>query len=157
MATALAKFVLVTALAIWLGETVFLSLVVAPTLFRGMASPAEAGNVMSLLFPKYYGIGSVCGLVVAACALILWRRTPPPNRAWLVTAGTAGFALLACLYAGVVLQPRSHALRDTVRSDPTAREAKVEFDRLHRRAVQLNGGVLLLTLVAAGAVAQRLR
>lgn len=148
------KVALIVALAVWLGETVFLSLVVAPTLFRGMASPAEAGAVMTLLFPKYYIVGAVCGLVVAASAWILWRRSLSPRRGWLVAAVAATLGLFACVYAGAVVQPRAHAVRDASRSDAVA---KVEFDRLHRQAVQLNGGVLLLTVVAAAAVAQRLR
>jgi len=152
-----AKFGLVLALAIWLGETVFLSLVAAPTLFRNMPSPAEAGQVMTLLFPAYYWLGAACGLVVAVCSLLLWRRTAPPNRAWPLAAAVAAVGMIGCLYAGQVMLPRTAELRAEMRAEAEPGAARSEFDRLHRRAVQLNVGVLLLTLAAAGAVAQRLR
>jgi hypothetical protein len=152
-----AKFALVVALAVWLGETVFLSLVAAPTLFRNMPSPAEAGQVMSLLFPAYYGIGAACGLVAVVCSLLVWRRMPPPNRAMPIAAVAAALGMVACAYAGAVMLPRTAELRDALRAETVPGAARSEFDRLHRRAVQLNGGVLLLTLAAAGAVAQRLR
>ena len=151
----LARFLLTVFLAVWLGETVFLSFVVAPSLFRNMPSPREAGDVMNLLFPTYYGLGAVSALVVLGCSLLLWKRTPPPNRAWLLTGGLAAAGLVACLYASLVISPRTHALRDQIRTDPPPAAAKAEFDRLHRLAVQLNGGVLLLTLGVAAVLARR--
>ena len=36
-------------------------------------------------------------------------------------------------------------------------DVKTEFDRIHRRSVQLNGAVLLGNLVIVGIVASRLR
>jgi uncharacterized membrane protein len=152
----LAKFLLVVSLAVWLGETVFLSFVVAPSLFRNMASPQEAGNVMNLLFPTYYGIGASAALIIVACSLFLWRRAPAPNRAWLLTGSAAAVGMVACVYAAYVIQPRTHELRDQLRRESPPAAARAEFDRLHALAVQLNGGVLLLTLAAAAVVARRL-
>lgn len=148
------NFALVVALAVWLGQTVFLSLIVAPTLFRQMASPAEAGAVMTLLFPRYYLVGAICGALVAAACWWSWLRSARPRGAWLVAALAATLALGAGTYAGAVVQPRAHEMRAALHSEPTARG---EFDRLHRLAVQLNGAVLLLALVTAAAVSRRLR
>lgn len=153
----LAKFLLIVFLAVWLGETVFLSFVVAPTLFRNLGSPQEAGNVMTLLFPTYYGIGAASGLVILGCALTLWGLGPERARAWLLIAVCAVLGMGACLYAALVLQPRTHELREVLRRDAPPAAARAEFDRLHALAVQLNGGVLLLTATAAAALARRLR
>ncbi len=152
----LVKFLLTVCLAVWLGETVFFSLVAAPVLFRNMASPQEAGNVMTLLFPPYYGVGSLCALAVGGFSLLLWRWSEAPKQAWLVS-GALAFGGLACLlYAWLVVLPHSHEAREASRREPPPVGAKAEWDRLHELAVQLNGGVLLLTLATAGVVARRI-
>lgn len=150
------KIVFTLFLSIWLGQTVFLSLVAAPVLF-GNLPLHDAGNVMTLLFPWYYRVGYLCGVVVLGAAMYLWRRAAPPRGGWLAIAGLAGLGLAGCLYAGGVVQPRAHEVRAQVRREATPGAAKVEFDRLHELAVRLNGGVLLATLAIAGVAASRLR
>jgi MFS family permease len=143
------------ALALSLGQTVFLSLVAAPTLFRTF--PRErAGEVMSALFPGYYLVGSICGAVLVIGAVLLWRSTRP-SLYWSIAGACALLVLAANLYAGAILQPRARTLRDELHAEPPRAEAKAEFDRIHRRAVQLNGFVLLGNLLIAGMVAARLR
>lgn len=153
----LAKFVLTLAVAVWLGETVFLSLVAAPVLFSSMGSPQEAGSVMTLLFPPYYGVAALCALLVAGLSWWLWRRTPEQNRTWLLSGGLAVAGLVCVLWAWLVVLPRAHELRDATRLEPPPVGAKAEFDRLHRLSVQLNGAVLVLTLATAGVLAVRIR
>ncbi len=143
------------ALATWLGETVFLSFVVAPTIFRTFPTD-EAGRVMSALFPNYYRLGYGCGLVLLVSAAALWRLVDGGALRWGVTAGLAAAMLVACLYAGVVIQPRVLELRAELHRTDVPTSAKAEFDQLHRRAVQLNGAVLLGNLMIAGIVVSRL-
>lgn len=147
------RFAVVVALAVWLGETVFLSLVAAPTLFRGMASPAEAGAVMSLLFPKYYAVGAACAALVSAAAWYLWLRAATPRVGWMVAALAATLGFAVCVYAGTVVLPRATAARAAMHE---LADARTEFDRLHRLSVQLNGAALLLALTSAAAVSRRL-
>ncbi len=151
------RFALVVFLAIWVGKTVFLSAVVAPVLFTSMPSSQAAGDVMTLLFPWYYRLAYVCAVVVAACSLVLWRRSPPPRRGWLLSGAIAALALVASLYAGVIVQPRSHDLRDQIRRAPAPHAVQGEFDRLHELAVQINGGVLIATMALCAIAATRLR
>jgi uncharacterized membrane protein len=143
------------ALAIWLGQTVFLSFVVAPVLFRNFPRE-QAGEVMGALFPSYYLIGSACGGVLLITSLLLWRRNRPSLH-WGVVGGCAFLMLAANLYAGTVLQPRAHALRGELRAEAPRADVRAEFDRIHRRAVQMNAGVLLGGLLLAGMTATRLR
>ena len=142
------------ALAVWLGETVFLSFVVAPTLFS--AFPQEAGRVMSALFPWYYRIGYACGAILLVSSLAFWRAGTGGLRG-AITIGVAALMLAAVLYAGIVIQPRARALRFEVHGATPPATAKVEFDRLHRRSVQLNSVVLLGGLAIAALTAAKLK
>ncbi len=153
----LVKFLLTVCLAVWLGETVFFSLVAAPVLFGSMGSPQEAGNVMTLLFPPYYGVGSLCALAVSGFSLLLWRWSEAPKKAWLFSGTLALGGMVCLLYAWLFVLPQSHTAREGSRREPPVVGAKAEFDRLHKLAVQLNGGVLLLTLATAGVLARRIR
>jgi Domain of unknown function (DUF4149) len=139
------------ALIVWIGEIVFLSFVVAPTVFH-LLPRATAGTVMSALFAPYYAIGAVAGTVGLAATLVLRRGAG--NRTWwsLLAVMIAGM-LVATLYAGVVLQPRAHALRLGLHGTPPRRE----FERLHRAAVLLNGGVLLVGLASVAIAAHASR
>ena len=147
-----ARFVCVVALAVWLGETVFLSFVVAPTLFRQFPVH-EAGGIMSALFPAYYTVGGACGVALIASTALLWRA----GTAWKVASAISAVMLVAVLYAGLALQPRVRELR-LQRQAPTAdAQVEAEFDTLHRRSVQLNALVLAGGIALAGVVAARLR
>ena len=139
------------ALAVWLGETIFLSLVVAPVLFTRMPA-ADAGQVMSLLFPFYYGVGSGCAVVLMGCAVLLWRRLRAQSTPWVIGGAIAALLLAATLYAAVVLQPRLHIVRAA--RDAGEASARVEFDRLHAVSVQLNAAVLIGNLLILVLVAQ---
>lgn len=144
------------ALATWLGETIFFSFVVAPTLFGAL--PAEqAGTAVGLIFPRYYLLGYVCGILLALTAFALWRESRPGGVRWLAAALIAGVSLAACLYAGVAVQPRAAALRPQLHDPQTAPSVREEFDALHRRAVQLNAAVLVGGVLLAGLLAAELR
>lgn len=141
------------ALIVWLGETVFLSFVVAPSVFR--AFPVEqAGSVMSALFPGYYAVGSVCGVILVASAFGLWRTSKGGR--WAAAGGVAALMLGAVVYAGVVVQPRVHELRAERHRPGAGAAVDAEFDRLHRMSVRLNGlvlvgGLMLSVVFVAGA------
>jgi uncharacterized membrane protein len=150
----LAEFLHLLALAVWLGETIFLSFVVAPTLFSSF--PQEAGPVMSALFPWYYRIGYACGFVLLVSSVALWRSGTGSVRG-AVIPGVAALMLVAVLYAGIVIQPRARALRLEVHGPNPSPTAKVAFDRLHRRSVQLNSVVLLGGLAMAAMAAAKLK
>lgn len=139
------------ALVVWVGEIVFLSFVVAPTVFRVLPS-ATAGQVMGALFPVYYAVGTGAGVVAWCSALVLWRRQVPTlRRAILVALLT--LMLGATAYAGGVIQPRAAALRPALHQAAVADDVRAEFGRLHGIAVALNAAVLLLGLACVGVAA----
>ena len=111
--------------------------------------------MVSAIFPSYYLVGYACGAVMLVTALIL--RRSGATRSWSVAAAVTALILAITLYAGVVVQPRAHALRAALQDAPEEAPVKAEFDALHRRAVQLNGSVLIGVLVLTGLTASRLR
>lgn len=148
-------FLYVLALAVWLGEVVFFSFAVAPQLFANL--PVEqAGMIVGLLFPTYYVISHLCGAAALGCALLLRSWSRPGGGLWLASAVVAGLALVASLYAGFAVQPRASELRPQLHQPDAPPAVRAEFDDLHRLAVELNGGVLVGTLVLAGLLAGQL-
>lgn len=140
---ATARVALWLALAVWVGAVVFLSFVVAPTIFRTLPS-ATAGQVMGALFPSYYAVGAVAGVVALAATLVLWRS----GRAGAPLVVLVALMLGTTAYAGGVVQPRAAVLRPMLHTPDPAEGVREEFDRLHRLAVGLNAGVLLLGLAS---------
>jgi uncharacterized membrane protein len=148
------KWLFLLTLTVWLGGMVFFSLIVAPVLFRTF--PVEqAGTIVGAIFPWYYGLGYACGglMLVTSAALAIMTRG---SWRWAGATGVAGVMLAATLYAGLTIQPRAAALRPALHMPDASPAVRAEFDQLHRRAVQLNGAVLvgglMLSILAAGAL-----
>jgi uncharacterized membrane protein len=143
------------ALALWVGAVVVVSFVVAPAVFRALPSET-AGAVMGQVFPLYYAFTSGAGVVALVSAWWLRRRT---NGIGVSTAVVAMLAVMlaATVYAGTVVSPRARALRPALHVEEVDPAVRAEFDALHRRAVQLNGLVLLLGLATIVSVARAVR
>lgn len=139
---AVAKSVFWLAIAVWVGEIVFFSFVVAPTVF-GALPQESAGQVVGAIFPRYYALGVVAGAVALAAALVVGNGAIA-GRPWTAVVVMLVLMLVATGYAGWVIQPRATALRPQLHAAAADPNVRAEFDRLHRRAVQLNGAVLLL-------------
>jgi hypothetical protein len=155
----LVKWAFVVALSVWLGTIVFFSFVGAPGVFGAFpeSQRAEAGRVIARLFPGYYRIGYACGVALLLASVILGAAAREGVSAWVASALLAVTMLGATLYAGVIVQPRVHELRLRIHEPDVSAHVKDEFDRLHRRAVQLNVVVLVEAIILTGVVATKLR
>jgi uncharacterized membrane protein len=135
------NFIILVTMVVWIGSIIFFSFVVAPTVFN-VLQPAEAGKVVRAVFPKYYLVGIVCGLVAIGSLLLL----PASRSAWVdvVRPEVPLLAMMVAInmYARQSLTPRINLARDADEAD------KPRFDQLHRQSVILNGVVLVLGLVA---------
>lgn len=151
-----AKWLHLVALGVWLGSIVFFSFAVAPQVFSALPR-ADAGRVVSAIFPIYYYVGYGCGFVALLTALLLRGTASTATRIWTISATVAGVMLAVTLYAGLVVQPRAHALRAAMQDTAEVSSSKAEFDHLHRRAVQLNASVLIGVLALTALTASRLR
>lgn len=112
---------------LWLGSIVFFSFFLAPVLFRVLAA-ADAARVVRALFPRYYLLGIVCGLILCLLLILRWDG---------LRLAVVAFLTLIDLYCRQSLTPRINEARDAGPMRQT------EFDRMHRLSVQLNGVVML--------------
>ena len=149
------KFVYLATLVIWVGGIVCFSFLVAPALFGALSSEA-AGDAVGAIFPRYYAVGYVCGVVLLAVCALLYRDAGS-QRWWRVSTALFAVMLLATLYAGMVILPRTAALRPQIRAAEASPETRAEFGRLHGLAVGLNGLVLVCGVTAIALGAGRLR
>ncbi len=152
---AAATVVFQLALALWIGALVTVSFLVAPAVFGAVPSET-AGTVMGRIFPLYYGFTVAVGVVALAAASWLWRAGVGV-RTWRLVVPMLVVMLAATSYAGGVVSPRARELRPTLHREPVDPAVRVEFDGLHRRAVQLNGLVLVLGLASVVSSALALR
>ncbi len=131
----------IAALALWVG--VMLSLIgLAPVAFQTLPQ-AQAGDLMNRLFAPYHIVGYVCG---GLALLTAWFAAGFRGRVRnLLLIGVLG----ATLYAGLVISPEARTLRAELRqAEATNPVTKARFDTLHRRAVTLNGAILIAALTA---------
>jgi hypothetical protein len=149
-----AIIVLTLALGLWVGALVFVSFVVAPAVFGAVPSET-AGTVMGAIFPRYYAFTTALGIVALLAAASL--RSAARGSRWTAIVGMMVVMLAATVYAGTVVSPRARALRPALHQEPVDAAVRAEFDALHRRAVQLNGLVLLLGLGTLGVSATAFR
>src|SRR5262245_57633816 len=70
----LITLVYMLSLVIWIGSIVFFSFIVAPSLFHTLP-PEYAGKAVGAIFPKYYPVGYVSGMVAFACLAISGFKT----------------------------------------------------------------------------------
>ena len=134
----------IAALAFWVGVMLFFSGLLAPIAFQTFPQ-AQAGDLMNKLFAPYHIVGYVCG---GAALLTGWFaggfRGKVRNVLLIAMLG-------ATLYAGLVLSPEARTLRAELRQTDSATEnptTRARFDTLHRRAVVLNGAILIGAVTA---------
>ena len=132
-------------LALWLGAMMFFAFLVAPAAFRTLDREA-AGRLVTAIFPRYYQVGVVLGLLaLAGCA----GRGPQRARDWL-SLGLVALMLALTVYSWLVVLPAAHGAREALRrgdAGATSPEAS-RFARLHRLSSLLNGAVMLAGVAA---------
>jgi len=138
---ALAADVLANAsLGVWLGTMVFFSFVVAPRVFAELERD-RAGDVVNRIFPTYYVLGGVLGVVALASGVA---------RGVLGGFGVYLGVYIVCVAVGVCVAVFSRLyLVPRIRGNDASREDGDEdaFERYHGLSVRLNS----VTLAAVGA------
>jgi len=130
------NFVLAIFWAVWLGAIVLFSFVVAPTV-HGVLEKQAAARLLRNMFPRYYALGIVCGLVATAAGLAGGgdlRLTAPLVIATVLT-----------VYARQVLTPALDVARTAADDDA--------FRRLHVTSVRMNLIVLAMLLLSGSVIA----
>ena len=146
--TTILRYLEILSLGTWLGGIIYLSFVVAPGVFATLPSRDQAGSVVGLVLGRLHLLGYVAG----AMFLLAWLLE---TRALAGLVKPAALAVVLMLALTIVSQqgvsPRMARLRAemvSVDRTPLDNPLRVEFDRLHRISVRLEGAVLLLGLVA---------
>lgn len=142
------RFLEVFALGTWVGGIIYLSFVVAPGAFATLGSPHQAGALVGLVLGRLHILGLIAGVIYLAAAAALGRSLGA------VVRPAALVVILMCLLTLVSqrrVSPRMTELRlqmGSVDTTPRDNPLRVEFDRLHRVSVRLEGSVLILGLIA---------
>ncbi len=151
----IALFVYLLALACWLGGMIFFTAIIAPVVFKVLPL-ADAGKFVAGVFPRYYILGYVAGLISVILA-VYFTIERVPRMWWSFSAIALAVALGLTIYAGAIVRPQVDAVRSVVEEQNPDAARRAEFDRLHRLSVMLNGGVMLLNLAALLTTAIALR
>jgi uncharacterized membrane protein len=141
------RFIQIFALGTWVGSIIYLSFVVAPGVFGTVANRDQAGAVVGLVLGRLHHLGVIAAVLYLVVGLGLGRSF----KALVQPAALCVTLMLALtIVSQHVVTSRLAALRTEMGSvDATPREnpLRVEFDKLHRVSVQLEGATLLVGIV----------
>ena len=135
-------------LSLWLGSDVFLSFVVAPGAFRVLASRDQAGAIVGFALGSIHMIGIICGIVFLVSRFLRTRNVSTmvaPATLWVV------LMILLTVVSQHAVSPRMAELRvqmGSIEATAAGNPQLVEFQKLHRRSVLLERGVLLAGIAA---------
>ena len=142
------KFLYSLSLTFWIGSIFLLSMFAAPSIFK-MLTREQAGNVVSDIFPKYYMVSYICGVValISSIALIyFWSTFSSTNS--IIRISILFIMLGLAIYAGEVNRPESHKVRTEMRGlqegSQEYMEIHKEFGQLHRISALTNGTIFIL-------------
>ena len=149
MVNTIFNFIYLLSLVVWIGSIVFFSFFVAPVVFKTLERE-KAGELVGIIFPRYYKVGYVCGTLIFLSFLILGEEEMGLKWcAW-------GIMGLASILAGVVVNPKAKLLKEKIKSksDEEKSELEAKFKSLHSFSVKLNAvtlfsGLWLLGLTAS--------
>jgi len=148
----LMNFVHLLSLVCWIGAVIFFSFFTAPAVFKTLDRPT-AGNLIGVIFPRYYFLGYVC----SGLLLITYLWGAPVVSTWRM--GLILVIIVATFTAGKVVQPKARDLKIKITSSVSEEDRQsfeMQFKRLHSISVQLNTAVLLAGLVLLWLTAQGL-
>jgi hypothetical protein len=142
------RFLRVLALGAWIGAILYFAAVVTQGAFSVLPSQDEAGLLVGFTLGGLHLMG-----LIAAAIFILASVALTKSLKVFVEPAVIGVILMAV--ATIASQdyviPRMNMLRTqmvSIQATPGNDPRRVEFDRLHRVSVDLEGGVLLLGLAA---------
>lgn len=142
----LAVTIYLLSLVVWVGGIVFFSFIAAPSFFKALP-PEYSGKAVAAIFPKYYPMGYLAGVLAFASLVVSAAKTGswPLLKMALVVAMTA-----LTISNSLVTYPKARSLKEEIsisESRTDIQHLKREFDRIHRWSVINNGIVLLLGLI----------
>ena len=141
MGSTLINFIYLLSLVCWVGSIFFFSFFVAPVVFKTLERE-KAGELVGIIFPRYYMIGYVCGVLVLVTLLLAGPETVGLKWcAW-------GIMMLGTASAGLGVNPRAKTLKEKLKdaSETEKPDLEARFKTLHSLSVKLNAAVLFAGL-----------
>ena len=139
-------------LVVWLGGLIFFAFVVAPAAFSVLPTRHLAGNVVARSISGLHWIGIIAGIVYLLCSMLYARITAGTPHVFAVRNLIIVLMLALTLISQFAIMPRMDGLRASVGeidAVPADNPIRMQFDALHVWSTRVEGGVLLLGLVAA--------
>ncbi|HEO65149.1 MAG TPA: DUF4149 domain-containing protein [Spirochaetes bacterium] len=130
------------AIVVWVGEITFFSFVAAPAIF-GTLNKEMSGKVVGIIFPKYYLIGIICGLLAIGTSFFMGVQRVRLEQIKIVILFVM---LLLTLTAGLYILPKAREIKTELSA--TVEETKKvllrkKFSQTHLISVILNVLVLI--------------
>lgn len=153
----LLRFVIVVALAVWIGALVFFP-VVAQTAFSILPSAHLAGLVVRGSLIQLHWIGITCGVVFLICSLIYNRVALGQARAFAASHILVLLMIALTAISQLWIIPRMDLLRIStgeISLLPISNPVREQFDSLHAWSVRIEQAVLVLGLIVLYSIAQR--
>ena len=140
------------ALIVWLGGLIFFALVVAPAAFSVLPTRHLAGNVVARSINALHWIGIIAAIVYLLSSMLYARISTGALHGFSAKNIVIVLMLLLTLISQFGIIPKMDTLRASIGeidSAPPDNPARMQFDALHVWSTRVEGGVLLLGLVAA--------
>lgn len=152
------RYVVLTALVVWLGGMIVLGAIVAPSAFRVLqaADPhggrVLAGLVFGEVLRQFHLVAYLCGGIVVV-GLLLMKFVGPPPAAFVLRLAVVVFMLASAAYSGLALSRDIAATQAVIAGPvstlPAGDPTRVHFEALHQRStvlMMINTGLGLLSL-----------
>jgi uncharacterized membrane-anchored protein YitT (DUF2179 family) len=144
----LARYLALLALAIWVGALVFFGAILAPTAFKLLASPNQAGLLIGTTLRQIHVLGLGCGVVAVIFLLITgWGKLGKNAFAIALVLVMMGLTE-ASQYVVIPAMERDRAAVEDISALPPGNPERDAFDTLHQQSEWLEEGVLVCGLAA---------
>jgi uncharacterized membrane protein len=150
----LLQFLYHLALAIVVGGSLVLGSVVAPALFAGARSRAEAGTLFGSMLARFDGLAIFSVVVIVVTSLgkaFAFEVTGLPEPRLVARWVALTLLAVATLYSSGYANPVARAIRTQTpgfEDQPQSSIARVEFTRLHERSRRAMSAAVVFGLVA---------
>ena len=153
------RALMLLALIVWIGGIIFFVAVLAPVVFSGVLPSRElAGNVVNPSLTRLHWMGLVSGLIFLNCSIFYNLSKFTRAKFFSSIHILVMLMLLLTAVSQFGIAPRMRMLRaemGAIDNLPQDDARRVEFNRLHQKSTQAEGGVLLLGLVVVVLTARR--
>src|SRR6185437_7152022 len=152
------RFLMLLALAVWLGALVFFPFVAA-TAFSALPSTHMAGLVVRGSLLNLHTMGFVCGVVFLICSLIYNRLLLGRSKALAFSHILIVLMLALTAISQFRIIPQMEALRLTageINQLASSNPVRVQFESLHVWSTRVEGAVLALGIILLYVTANRL-